>query len=65
MLHTPLIAGGLIQAGLCMIEAGLKRVIPEVAKLLDEPEIEQAAKDLDIGNSPVAKILVGSTYPPN
>ena len=31
-----------------MIEAGMKRIIPELSKLIDEPELRELAKDLHI-----------------
>jgi len=44
----PIIAGFLIKAGSLMIEAGMKRIIPELSKLIDEPELRELAKDLHI-----------------
>jgi hypothetical protein len=43
-----IIAGAAIQAGSLMIQAGMKRVIPEIAKLLDDPEIESVVKDVKL-----------------
>ncbi len=42
----PVIAGTVIQAGALMIQAGMKRIIPELAKMLDDPEIESVLKDI-------------------
>lgn len=44
----PIIAGIAIQTGAMMIQAGMKRIIPEVTKILDEPEIEYFLKDLKV-----------------
>jgi hypothetical protein len=44
----PIIAGTAIQAGAMMIQAGMKRIIPELAKLIDEPEIESAVRDVKL-----------------
>ena len=43
-----------------MIHAGIQRVIPEIAKLLDEPEIESAIKDLKL-DKVITKTLVQAT----
>lgn len=48
MPYGPIFAGIAIQAGAMMIEAGMKRIIPEIAKLLDEPTFENLTKDLEI-----------------
>lgn len=48
MPHAAIFAGLAIQAGALMIQAGMQRVIPEIAKALDEPELEEAIKNLQV-----------------
>jgi len=43
MAH-PAIATLMIQTGLTMIDMGLKRLLPELAVMLDEPKIANAHK---------------------
>lgn len=60
MPYGPIIAGAAIQLGALMIQAGMKRIIPEVAKLLDEPEIEGVVKDLRL-DKVITKTLVDAS----
>jgi len=60
MPYGPLIAGTAIQVGTLMIQAGVKRIIPEVAKLLDEPELREVVKDLKF-EKVLTKALVDAT----
>ena len=60
MPYGPIIAGATIQAGTLMIQAGMKRIIPEVAKLIDEPELEKVLLDLRLGKV-ISKALVDLT----
>ncbi len=61
MPYGHLIAGATIQAGTLMIQAGMKRIIPEIAKLLNDEEIEEIIKDLKI-DKVLTKALAKAAY---
>jgi hypothetical protein len=61
MPYGPIVAGLMIQAGAIMIQAGIERAVPELAKALDSPEIEDAINNLDIKKT-LTKLLVEATH---
>jgi hypothetical protein len=60
MIHGPIISKLAIKAGGLMIHAGIKRIIPEFAKLLDDPEIDELIKDLKLDKLLTKRIRKGN-----
>ena len=57
MPYGPIIAGACIQAGALLIQAGMNCIIPEITKLLDDPEIEKTVSNLKLDKL-ITKTLV-------